>query len=447
MMKKERVYYLIFGLILVTGAWGEVSALEKLWNIVIKTNVDIENAVIDEQISEKEMAGYWKEFLPGVVFSANSDVGVGSSFYEKLPDYIGGNVSINQKLPLNMYLSVTPELSLMKGVKSFDDDLTKENLKYSDYANVGIYIAATLNSASFEDTDRRRLLLNVDSARLMKEMAVKEKIEEVTKNFIDYRQTFREVDSLELMISYYESLLEALHEKTNKSMEEVFQLENTLYELEENLIEKKQNLINLNENLQNLMSSKDFNSKFLQEIDFFDELPEIKNHDFSKNYNKDYLDLQRKILKNDYKTSRKNNSALLKMGVNIEENKWKVSASLDFGDFQFGKNNELKEIFKKNSKKIDRLDEKYERLLETEQQFYERQLIFAVELENEFKKNYDNSLRIFNAMKESFETGTCSKQDFLQAENTWKIRKIKLLNNQDAIWYYNWMVKNRSYSD
>lgn len=441
-------------------------SLEFLWDKTLKNNFNIKEAEINYVLADKQLSIYWQQYLPSVSFSTTTAL---SNFMEKhseIPNNISYLAAIEEKLPGGLNIEFLPNV-----VYSKDEAFYTQNnsfLKYVDTEKITVSISQNLLpfwlQKSLKNPEKRLLTLEKEINATYLNMVSFSEIENLTKNYIEYRKVSRKIDSIEHSIEIYHQIIEITKElKTNGnvSLKEVFESEKLLSDCYEELT----NLQNTKLNLYTSIIHSFGNSITYDDLDLFlnmeTELSKNIESLFSKNPTIEYLKLQKEILKENYILTKQNTSPVFSLSGNIpihngydnstsygllmdENNKtWSVTASLNFSPFYESNRNYLNQKYEKENKLFEERIDDYKNQLEYEKrqfeellQFYEKKLYLS-------KKEYDNNQKIYEAQKMLFDKKQCSYIEVLQAELTCICNKNEIENSKDIIWLYKWLIINR----
>lgn len=472
-MKKELRVCIFFILILFSShAFGAKSKktttdLEKIWEIVRQKNLDVNAAERENNLVKRQIDGYWKNYMPSVNMSSSASFTESETDYGKCPSSVNAALGMVQTLPGGVSLTVSPNVSFTKGLADYERESSISNVKYTDRMSLGMYVSQKLEGSYFKANGSDLGMRRLKTERKMKELAyfmtLQNKIEEVTKNYINLRQTVRNVEAIKSNIEFYSKLVSSLYEsveKGNSSKKDVFSAEENLYENEQNLKENYVNLQNLYKNLENLLNFSLIFDENYEKKCIFDELPDLEKLKSLENFYGEYLKLQKNLAEMDYFEARQSTSPVFSIGFSIpihdgsEEDsfasmiaggkkQWEVSAGIDFGNF-FSRNNDfLSEKLLENREKTEEFIRNYENSVKNEQNFYEKSLKSSEAFLKLYEKNLENTEEHYDSLVILFENNACSGLDLLQIKTEVFTKKLQLENLKDEIWLYKWLLKNR----
>lgn len=440
----------------------DVSAVEQLWELVINENPTVQDAARNIRISEYDLKNYWKSFLP--VFSVSSASSFSDNFKEKqnIPENIVTSLCLSEQLPGGMTINITPSVS-------FELENDEKKIQCAEIGNISISLTQKISpfwkdeGKGFNHFEKEKSKLNNELCIINYKMTVLEEIEEITEQYLQYRISKRNVESLERKITFLEEILKA-YEQSRKTgilnLQEVYEKEEELSEYKKELISEK----NTQENICFQMSKKInkreddmFLYKLLNSKTYF---PEISKPFFSVDPNYEYLLLQQEINSVEYKINKQNVSPLFSINgsfplfMKYDDNslrgmylgsvskEWNVSLGIDLSVFLVNDRKRMDlEYANRNVSNKEKL-EQYKFSLVLKKKMYETLLEDVKRQKILEMKNLGFYQEVFDAKKELFDRNEISYMELRESEIEVESKRIELQNLEDYRWYYMWLINN-----
>ena len=473
---------LIFFVLGRLAAEEKVSALEQIWERVINYNSEVLSARKNEEIAGINRDYYWLSFIPSVSISSTPVFSDISNVFSQPPENISSYISISERLPGGLSIGFVPGAT-------FDKDMS-----FSDFANsLSFSLSLTQSLESFWELllgekggsglgnlEKEGLYLKKELYSAYKDIIILAQIEAATDRYISLRKLYRNIDLLEKNIMITDEIIDcmkSLYSLGQISLTEVFLQEENRTDYERELLACKENKQSLSlalleslgypisqENKDEInKSNKDIKEKsflsldeiVLSEIEFpciFLDLNQIVSRVSSvESINLDnptarYLQLQNKILENNYNLTCQNNSPYLAVQGNFSVNNknWSLTASLNLPSNAFTSKTTLKKEFLETKKEYEQkiLNNKYTRELDKER-YIKLVSLYESVLERE-KRDFENYKRIYDSKNLLFLQGEITKIELLQAEMAYKTAEMNIKNQEDTICLYRWMAENRN---
>lgn len=457
------------------AAEEKVSALEQIWERVINYNSEVLSARKNEEIAGINCDYYWLSFIPSVSLSSTPVFSDISNVFSQPPENISSYISISERLPGGLSIGLVPGAS-------FDKDMS-----FSDFANsLSFSLSLTQSLESFWELllgekggsglgnlEKEGLYLKKELYSAYKDIIILAQIEAATDRYISLRKLYRNIDLLEKNIMITDEIIDcmkSLYSLGQISLTEVFLQEENRTDYERELLACKENKQSLSlallESLgypisqENKESNKEksflsLDEIVLSEIEFpciFLDLNQIVCRVSSvESINLDnptarYLQLQNKILENNYNLTCQNNSPYLAVQGNFSVNNknWSLTASLNLPSNAFTSKTTLKKEFLETKKEYEQklLNNKYARELDRER-YIKLVLLYESVLEKQ-KQDFENYKRIYDSKNLLFLQGEITKIELLQAEMAYKTAEMNIKNQEDTICLYRWMAENRN---
>ena len=471
--------FLLYGLIFfVSGrlaAEEKVSALEQIWERVINYNSEVLSARKNEEIAGINRDYYWLSFIPSVSISSTPVFSDISNVLSQPPENISSYISISERLPGGLSIGFVPGAT-------FDKDMS-----FSDFANaLSFSLSLTQSLESFWELllgekggsglgnlEKEGLYLKKELYSAYKDIIILAQIEAATDRYISLRKLYRNIDLLEKNIMITDEIIDcmkALYSQGQISLTEVFLQEENRTDYEKELLACKENKQSISQALleslgypfsqENKENNKEKSFLFLDEIvlseiEFpciFLDLNQIVCRVSSvESINLDnptarYLQLQNKILENNYNLTCQNNSPYLALQGNFSVNNknWSLTASLNLPSNAFTSKTTLKKEFLETKKEYEQklLNNKYARELDKER-YIKLVSLYESVLEKQ-KQDFENYKRIYDSKNLLFLQGEITKIELLQAEMAYKTAEMNIKNQEDTICLYRWMAENRN---
>lgn len=457
------------------AAEEKVSALEQIWERVINYNSEVLSARKNEEIAGINRDYYWLSFIPSVSISSTPVFSDISNVFSQPPENISSYISISERLPGGLSIGLVPSAS-------FDKDMS-----FSDFANtLSFSLSLTQSLESFRELflgekggnglgnlEKEGLYLKKELYSAYKDIIILAQIEAATDRYIALRKLYRNIDLLEKNIMITDEIIDcmkSLYSLGQISLTEVFLQEENRTDYQRELLACKENKQSLSlallESLgypisqENKEGNKEKNflsldEIVLSEIEFpcnFLDLNQIVCRVSSvesinlDNPNARYLQLQNKILENNYNLTCQNNSPYLAVQGNFSVNNknWSLTASLNLPSNAFTSKTTLKKEFLETKKEYEQklFNNKYARELDRER-YIKLVLLYESVLEKQ-KQDFENYKRIYDSKNLLFLQGEITKIELLQAEMAYKTAEMNIKNQEDTICLYRWMAENRN---
>ena len=462
------------GLIFVSerlAAEDRISALEQIWRRIINYNSEVLSARKNEEIAGINQDYYWLSFVPSVSISSSpvfSDISKG---FSELPENISSYISISERLPGGLSIGFVPSAS-------FDKDMS-----FSDFSkSLSFSLSLTQSLESFWDLllgekggnglgnlEKDGLYLKKELYSAYKEMIILAQIEAATDRYVSLRRLYRNIDLLEENIIITDKIIDcmkSLYSLGQISLTELFLQEQNRTDYEKELLVCKENEHSLSMALLESLGypineEEERKSRLLldeivvSEIDFSCNsldlkqlLSKISSEEIINlnNPTARYLELQNKILENNYSLTCQNNSPYLAVQGNffVDKKNWSVTASLNLPSNAFASKTTLKKEFLETKKENEQrlLNNKYIRELDRGR-YVKLVSLYESVLEKQ-KEDCENYKRIYDSKNLSFLDGEITKIELLQAEMAYKTAEMNIKNQEDTICLYRWMAENRN---
>ena len=457
------------------AAEEKVSALEQIWGRIINYNSEVLSARKNEEIAGINCDYYWLSFIPSVSISSTPVFSDISNGFSQPPENISSYISISERLPGGLSIGFVPGAT-------FDKDMS-----FSDFANtLSFSLSLTQSLESFRELllgekegsglgnlEKEGLYLKKELYSAYKEMIILAQIEAATDRYVSLRRLYRNIDLLEKNIMITDEIIDcmkALYSLGQISLTEVFLQEENRTDYERELLACKENKQSISQALveslgypfsqENKEGNKEKSFLFLDEIVLSEiEVPCIfldLNHIVCRvssvelinldNPTARYLQLQNKILENNYNLTCQNNSPYLAVQGNFSVNNknWSLTASLNLPSNAFTSKTTLKKEFLETKKEYEQklLNNKYARELDKER-YIKLVSLYESVLEKQ-KQDFENYKRIYDSKNLLFLQGEITKIELLQAEMAYKTAEMNIKNQEDTICLYRWMAENRN---
>lgn len=457
------------------AAEEKVSVLEQIWERVINYNSEVLSARKNEEIAGINRDYYWLSFIPSVSISSTPVFSDISNVFSQPPENISSYISISERLPGGLSIGLVPSAS-------FDKDMS-----FSDFANsLSFSLSLTQSLESFWELllgekggsglgnlEKEGLYLKKELYSAYKDIIILAQIEAATDRYISLRKLYRNIDLLEKNIMITDEIIDcmkALYSQGQISLTEVFLQEENRTDYQRELLACKENKQSLSlallESLgypisqENKEGNKEKSFLFLDEIvlseiefpcNFLDLNQIVSRGSSVESINLDnptarYLQLQNKILENNYNLTCQNNSPYLAVQGNFSVNNknWSLTASLNLPSNAFTSKTTLKKEFLETKKEYEQklLNNKYARELDRER-YIKLVLLYESVLEKQ-KQDFENYKRIYDSKNLLFLQGEITKIELLQAEMAYKTAEMNIKNQEDTICLYRWMAENRN---
>ena len=457
------------------AAEEKVSALEQIWGRIINYNSEVLSARKNEEIAGINCDYYWLSFIPSVSISSTPVFSDISNGFSQPPENISSYISISERLPGGLSIGFVPGAT-------FDKDMS-----FSDFANtLSFSLSLTQSLESFRELllgekegsglgnlEKEGLYLKKELYSAYKEMIILAQIEAATDRYVSLRRLYRNIDLLEKNIMITDEIIDcmkAVYSLGQISLTEVFLQEENRTDYERELLACKENKQSISQALveslgypfsqENKEGNKEKSFLFLDEIVLSEiEVPCIfldLNHIVCRvssvelinldNPTARYLQLQNKILENNYNLTCQNNSPYLAVQGNFSVNNknWSLTASLNLPSNAFTSKTTLKKEFLETKKEYEQklLNNKYARELDKER-YIKLVSLYESVLEKQ-KQDFENYKRIYDSKNLLFLQGEITKIELLQAEMAYKTAEMNIKNQEDTICLYRWMAENRN---
>lgn len=457
------------------AAEERISVLEQIWERVINYNSEVLSARKNEEIAGINRDYYWLSFIPSVSISSTPVFSDISNVFSQPPENISSYISISERLPGGLSIGFVPGAT-------FDKDMS-----FSDFVNtLSFSLSLTQSLESFWELllgekegiglgnlEKEGLYLKKELYSAYKDIIILAQIEAATDRYISLRKLYRNIDLLEKNIMITDEIIDcmkSLYSLGQISLTEVFLQEENRTDYERELLACKENKQSLSLALVESLGypirqeNKEGNKEksflsldeiVLSEIEFpciFLDLNQIVCRVSSvESINLDnptarYLQLQNKILENNYNLTCQNNSPYLAVQGNFSVNNknWSLTASLNLPSNAFTSKTTLKKEFLETKKEYEQkiLNNKYIRELDKER-YIKLVSLYESVLERQ-KRDFENYKKIYESKNLSFLQGEITKIELLQAEMAYKTAEMNIKNQEDTICLYRWMAENRN---
>ena len=430
------------------------SVIERIWERIINYNSEVMSARRNEEIAGINQDYYWLSFLPSVSISSSPVFSDISKTFSEIPENISSNISITERLPGGLIIGFSPTMSLIR------DDLQNDFIKTAVFS---VSLSQSLepfwndecrkSSCSFE---KEQLQLKKELYSAYKDITVLSQIELATDKYISLRKLCRNIKPLESNIKITEEILgcmKQLYLDGQISLTELFLQEQNLTSYEKDLLSCRENEHILLLSLLDILGYSEtdnlefsFWSEMLLEPRPLEENIITRNMNyFSENPSEKYLQIQKRIIENEYNLMCQNNSPNIALQGNfpLTNKNWSMTASFNIPANAFLTKTTLKKEYLENMEDYEQkiLKNNYIRKLEKDR--YEKLAKLYKSVLEKQKRDFENYKMIYDSKNLSFLNGDITQIELLQTEISYKTAEMNIQNQEDMIWFYKLMSQNR----
>lgn len=432
--------------------------LENLWNKAISYSIDVESADISLKNSIEAYENKRSLYPVSLKFSTESSF---SDVYEDIawyPSSAKASVAVSKSNPFGNSISGGVTYGVGRSVLNFLQAVDSENIGYYHNPEVNLSVEQSIMPACFQGYVRNPEVLliknKVKDAEYSKDAVELSLKQNVANLYVQERNIIRQIERYEQTLSFYDEKIKALyelHEKSQGSLSEVWNLENKKWDYYKEYIES----LNTKEGVE--LSLKNLCGELIQVNSTDSPFPDYDIAVTEYNPSVERLKLEMENLTMQNVVSKQSSAPKLSLGGTFSENtetnkyfvvnyvedktnfNWSFSLGISFSEF-LSPSRKLKQIQYEDELTLCRERLKNMKEQNQDQKYNYEQLIISYQKQIERLKDIIKNRKKFRDDYDLLhKNGKCSKLE-LDEVNLSVIEAECIYENLcDYLWLYRWM--------